>query len=88
MSANVRCAGGGWWEQAAGVGDRGRILYRDTQQPCGWEGDRFPSQYIYGASLSEGLTEEVHAEIVRRVTAKPCPRCGGRVELIPQEAAP
>ena len=42
------------------------------EQPCGWKGHRSKWAHWY---LGEPNVN----------TAKPCPRCGGRVELIPVE---
>jgi hypothetical protein len=44
--------------------------------PCGWKGWR-----------QSGWNSPVLATRIASVTAKPCPRCLGRVELIP-EAGP
>ena len=73
MSVNVVCVG------------RETITYpypqvRKTEygRPCGWKGERFPSVERDWARIIGA--DEAFAE---RATAKPCPRCGGRVELIP-----
>jgi hypothetical protein len=60
-----------------------------TGKPCKWTGERF----IRGAAVSTGDGSAEHPyrfdfEATYRndreaMTRKPCPRCGGRVELIP-----
>jgi hypothetical protein len=80
MATNVRCAGGGRlvpWAQGVGgtemryVAGHGLVIRRHGD-PCGWRGERRPKG---------------HAEMMFDPrTVRPCPRCGGRVELIPEEA--
>lgn len=69
---NVRCAGGGtapWVTPADGRADG----------PCGWKGERL------GWISAAQLPGETNAQLKERVsTAKPCPWCRGRVELIPE----
>ncbi len=57
------------------------VVTRDGHQLtyCGWKGERFPSvPDVHGPGGA--------AEFERRATAKPCPRCGGKVVLIPPDA--
>lgn len=54
-------------------------------RPCGWRGERFGTG---DADLWNDDFDIRDAEIIRARTATPCPRCGGRVELIPQEWQP
>ena|GEM_PF-5053135 len=77
MSANVRCAGGGNAQWNLGKG-------RGVAEPCGWKGERFG---IGDADLWDD-PDIRDARIDRARTAKPCPWCKGRIELIPQEATP
>ena len=77
MSANVQCAGGGAW-----ILDHGRVVQpMDNAQrehlavsvPCGWTGTR-----SRGADWFIGEGHGVNLD-------KPCPRCGGKVQLIPED---
>jgi hypothetical protein len=81
VSANVRCAGGGLAYLPSPEGPE------ESDVSCGWKGERFPSGYVHD-HIRSGITEEVSVEARRRMTAKPCPRCGGQVVLTPQETAP
>jgi len=53
----------------------------DGFQCCGWKGERFPTVPI---TMMAGIAK---ADFERKVTAKPCPRCGGQVQLIPTDGA-
>lgn len=77
MANNVRCAGGGQWVQAVpfGVAVSG-VVYSTAS--CGWKGRRFPRPLLAHRGV---MIDTVKA------TAKPCPRCGGQVELTQQEPA-
>jgi hypothetical protein len=71
MANNVRCAGGGNAPWNLGKG-------RGVAEPCGWKGERFA-----WVNLPQRPGETV-TELEQRIsTAKPCPWCKGRVELIP-----
>lgn len=80
MSANVRCAGYGIGTRTAAGGT-----------PCGWKGERYAMGVLTDeqdrtlGSYSEKWMAAVHEADAKARTAKPCPRCGGRVELIPAE---
>jgi len=69
VSANVRCAGDG--DRPIGTAD-GRVDHDGA--PCGWRGERFSGPVYYHAT---------HPRASASPTDKACPRCGGRVELIP-----
>jgi hypothetical protein len=78
MSRNVACAGGGDW-----LRDHGRI-FRVTDAhmlpiaehgPCGWKGERFPWDH----RPEVGPWGHTEAGMI----AKPCPRCGGTVKILP-----
>lgn len=58
--------------RCAGNGDPRRKV--QAPAPCGWKGERFPNRL--------GTHRSVFYDQVKAI-AKPCPRCGGRVELIP-----
>jgi hypothetical protein len=71
MSANVRCAGRSFEQQ-------GQHSAQATP-PCGWKGERFPT-------VSAAIPiEDEQAAIERAMVRRPCPRCGGKVELIPTD---
>lgn len=76
MTANVRCAGHPpFWSEAT----RTRDLSHVRLKPCGWKGTRTPTL----PSVMHPLAGCAICRTVHEVrTAKPCPRCGGRVELI------
>ena len=76
MSANVRCAGGGNAQWNLGKG-------RGVAEPCGWKGERFAVGTRIGVPSYRWDDEDRKTR-----TAKPCPWCKGRIELIPQEATP
>ena len=77
MPASVRCAGGGWWEQQPiATASNQRIRYRESNDPCGWEGER-----IGRPTLIDG---EIRWNVIT-IPDDPCPNCGGRVELIPTD---
>jgi hypothetical protein len=65
MSTNVRCAGGG--------SPRRKV---EAPAPCGWKGERLGwlNAYMFPTETMEQLEHRVS-------TAKPCPRCGGKVEI-------
>lgn len=67
MSDNVRCTG----LPAREVTADGVVVERF--RPCGWTGER--AKGFRAAELSDQGYREA-------ATTKPCPRCGGRVELV------
>lgn len=85
---NVACAGGGQWEKAI-RNDRGlRLRYETTSEPCRWRGERFPNDdWLPHGHISREACG-ICSEHDRRITRKPCPRCGGRVQLIEPELSP
>ncbi len=93
MANNVRCAGGGWWvitaTEAVQRGEPARPY--GTSQPCGWEGERFATGHVTRREADTLPIAELQARVLANQntlrTAKPCPRCGGRVELIPTDGA-
>ncbi len=66
MTANIRCTN----DKIVMTRDGHQLTY------CGWKGERFPSVPI---TMMAGIAK---ADFERKATAKPCPRCGGRVALI------
>lgn len=48
--------------------------------PCGWKGERFAQP----PSGNYPTTADWYAAEDQTRTAKPCPRCNGRVEAIPE----
>ena len=84
MSANVRCAGLPIVTRMREMPDE-----YDQMPPCGWKGERFTR----GAAVSSGDGSAEHpykfdflatlANDRQAMTAKPCPRCGGQVVLVP-----
>jgi hypothetical protein len=80
VTANVRCAGGGWWEQPAGDWPDQRIRYRDSNDPCGWQGD--PDAARTDSIHDEQFTRDDGTQHPVTVAEYRCPRCGGRVELV------
>ena len=82
MPANVRCAGG------ITVGNHPQTNVIHSDEGCGWKGERFrmgkltPNQDRELRRFSpEWFRACADADRAVQVT-KPCPRCGGRVELI------
>lgn len=75
MSANVRCAGGLVGSYRSNPDDEWVLVGEEVVEPCGWKGMRV-------ADLRAAIFSE--PDYNTAATAKPCPRCGGRVELIPQ----
>jgi len=83
MAPNVRCAG-----RSVEPGDlvllgaNGKWMTWTATEPlqtvdsCGWEAHRYG--WVVGYDLQQQQWKR------RPITDKPCPRCGGRVELIPQ----
>ncbi|HEY5988370.1 MAG TPA: hypothetical protein VIV12_18630 [Streptosporangiaceae bacterium] len=85
MTANVRCAGGGLYTF---IPIRLKTAHRQGNwssgqttggEPCGWKGERKGGN----RNLGPLPAAEFYAELRRRMTELPCPRCGGRVEIIP-----
>lgn len=70
VSANVRCAGGGQWYETWEDAEIGA----DRNVPCGWTGTRTFTD-----------PEASDAEYIARLTRKPCPKCGGEVNLIVED---
>lgn len=84
MSANVCCAGGGEWDKAI-RNERGRRLrYETTDEPCNWKGERFGTG---DADLWDD-PDIRDAQFDAARTRKPCPRCGGKVQLIQPQPNP
>jgi hypothetical protein len=81
MTANVRCAGGGAWLRDHGhvvkPMDTAQRLHLSTASPCGWKGERFANGQRIGVLYFRWDEEDRKAR-----TRKPCPWCGGQVELI------
>jgi hypothetical protein len=73
MSANVRCAGRGTVE-AGGT----RTSFSGVT--CGWDGFRGTGKGQ--RAWLRGAEPRFKANPAWAVTAKPCPRCGGRVERL------
>lgn len=77
MAANVCCAGGSAWLREHSwtfqVINPDMLRLAETG-PCGWKGKRRKGDLLYAPT---GRVFEAEAE--------PCPRCGGRVELIGEE---
>jgi hypothetical protein len=74
MTDNVKCAG----QVVAWSGSSRRPdEIRELRRPCGWKGERFAVGKRVGVSYLHWDDEDRKAR-----TRKPCPRCGGRVELI------
>jgi ssDNA-binding Zn-finger/Zn-ribbon topoisomerase 1 len=73
VTANVRCTGNPDVQYISVSGSKATFA---NGGPCGWKGERFPATFIQMAP------ETASGEFRRKTTAKPCPRCGGRVELI------
>jgi hypothetical protein len=72
-----------------GAGPAGELLLGHRYRPCGWRGERHNLHihmyhYHYDAI---GQNRTINPAWVQAVTAKPCPRCGGTVELIDQDGA-
>jgi hypothetical protein len=75
LSANVRCTG---------------TWHGDAFHSCGWKGERFAIGKLteeqertlreYTPTWYDAVREADH----KAWTAKPCPRCGGTVQLIPE----
>ena len=92
MAANVRCAGFGAWIKVRTSPHQKRWHVQRVPnsapagigaytEPCGWKGERFPT-------VSAAIPiEDEQAAIERAMVRRACPRCGGRVELIPREPA-
>ncbi len=95
MTANVRCAGGGLPRPDLPL--RTRVIHQGEgsvkgwtfkiAEPCGWEGERFATGHVTRREADTLPIAELQARVLANQntlrTAKPCPRCGGRVELIP-----
>lgn len=88
MRANVRCVG-----RPVAITDREAPTEYDMEPSCGWTGERFamgkltPNQERELRPLSpDWFRACVDADRVAQ-TSKPCPSCGGRVELIPVDGA-
>ena len=77
MAANVRCAGR--TIPPVGLGSAEVGLPDAAYGPCGWKSKRFASGRRIGVPYFRWDQEDHKVR-----TAKPCPRCGGRVELIPE----
>ena len=73
MSANVRCAGLPFEQQGSHTAQ--------ATEPCGWKGARTHGERAIGA-IDNPRYQYADA------TAKPCPRCGGRVEMLPTGDTP
>jgi hypothetical protein len=73
---NVQCAGQDTIAEKSETGKYDRIVQRHTE-PCGWKGRRKNDEYFYGPYGRPSAAE-----------VDDCPRCGGRVELIPTDGAP
>ncbi len=75
---NVRCAGRDLWSPVHG---------QLPGTPCGWKGERFAKGHVTHHEAKHLPIAELQARVLANQntlrTAKPCPRCGGRVELIP-----
>jgi hypothetical protein len=84
MSANVRCAGGGFPDDWAYVNDA--LAGTSKAKPCGWKGKRNGPDGWVTQEQSHTLSV-VQLRQLRNdaVTAKPCPRCGGTVQLISED---
>ncbi|HEX9355442.1 MAG TPA: hypothetical protein VF933_16695 [Streptosporangiaceae bacterium] len=93
MPANVRCAGGGQVAKDPAPFGLGPTHYeRPTGgAPCGWKGERFAIGHVTRREADTLPIAELQARMLANQntlrTAKPCPRCGGRVELIPTGGA-
>jgi hypothetical protein len=73
---NVRCEGG----LVTVGGYAGDQPIQEIGPPCGWKGERIP------AAPEDVEPMDYAAWFARTVQAKPCPWCGGAVELIPRPA--
>ena len=91
MSANVRCAGNTPPVPQPGEAEVG--LADAVYGPCGWTGERSSSaepiepMWLSGQRFW-GFARTLNPSWAEAVTAKPCPRCGGQVELIGALAKP
>lgn len=76
---NVRCAGL----------PRGNLWDPPGSAPCGWKGERFAIGYATRHEADTLPIDQLRARVLANTTAlrtaKPCPRCGGRVELIAED---
>jgi hypothetical protein len=68
-SDNVRCCGQPW---------RGNLWNPPFQPPCGWTGHRYTFHPIW---IGPSWIGRRNPEWEEAVTRKPCPECGGRVEV-------
>jgi hypothetical protein len=87
---NIRCAGDGG---NAYIRRRGQGLvggYTTGGMSCGWQGNRFGPSCRPADSPTERGEIRLGKVIckVTELTAKPCPRCGGRVEIIGLRRSP
>lgn len=102
MSVNIRCAGGivNWEvvDDLTADGDTDEERYAAevfaSSKPCGWCGERYamgkltPNQERELRPFSPEWFRACADADRHAQTAKPCPRCGGQVELIPEEVEP
>ncbi len=70
MTANVRCT-------------NANVLDGKAFRTCGWKGERFTEAATDPALPPKERIKDWWPRTVALRTAKPCPRCGGKVELIP-----
>jgi hypothetical protein len=69
---NVQCAG-------KRIDIKGSTVPIPIADPCGWKGKR-----LGWISVPQRPDETIEQMVARVATKKPCPRCGGRVQLIPE----
>jgi hypothetical protein len=89
VSVNVQCAGGGQpphltaWSPIA----KRYVLLADGD-PCGWKGKRKTLVYApVTFTFASGGKQVEDRWLPKDPTADPCPRCDGRVELIPGDTS-
>ena len=72
--ANVQCAGLPFEQHGPHSAQ--------ATEPCGWKGERFPLRWPKGQGAHSIPAREGVEPTTIDITAKPCPRCGGRVQLL------
>ena len=83
---NVRCAGR--WTEVTDEGRNERLWLA----PCGWTGERYAMGRLDPKALERirygtpAWFDAVRVADAKVRVRKPCPRCGGQVEVIPDEA--